>query len=229
MKYRHSIGSLLNRIAALVRPAVRQVPADVSAIISSNRGSTIVEQFNDLYYSSRGSLQWRGINLIKNPCDLWTMIDLIRELRPGLIIETGTAEGGSATFYRDMADILGLATKIITIDINPKWSFDHAEVMRHCEATRSGNEQVLVCLDSDHSAGNVAQELKLYSPAVTIGSYCVVEDTNVNGHPSYPTHGPGPWEAVQTFVAGNTQFEVDLSRQSYLLTFNPGGYLRRVR
>jgi cephalosporin hydroxylase len=185
--------------------------------------------------------------LIKNPCDLWTMIDLIQELQPGLIIETGTAEGGSAMLYRDMADILGVSTQIVTIDINPKWSIDpatrnivslvgystdkkiHQEAMRFHEKALQDKRAVLVCLDSDHSATNVLEELELYARCATVGSYCIVEDTNVNGHPSFPTHGPGPWEAVQTFIGGSDDFRVDLERQSYLLTFNPGGYLRRVK
>lgn len=247
MKYRHSLSSFVNRIAAVLKPAVRTIPADVDAILSTTRGSDLIQQFNDFYYASRGNLRWRGINLIKNPCDLWTMVDLIDELKPGLIIETGTAEGGSATFYRDMTDIRNIDTQIVTVDINPKWGFDpatrriislvgystdtsmHAEIMRHVEAARARGRAVIVCLDSDHSANNVSRELELYSAAVTVGSYCVVEDTNVNGHPSYPDHGPGPWEAAQSFVRNHPEFEIDVSRQSYLLTYNPSGYLRRTR
>jgi cephalosporin hydroxylase len=54
-----------------------------------------------------------------------------------------------------------------------------------------------------------------------------VEDTNVNGHPVLPDHGPGPMEAVEEFLATTDDFEVDRSRENRLLTFNPSGYLRR--
>jgi cephalosporin hydroxylase len=71
--------------------------------------------------------------------------------------------------------------------------------------------------------------MRLYSRFVTPGSYLVVEDTNVNGHPSFPAHGPGPWEAVQEFLASTDAFEVDRNCERFLLTFNPGGWLRRVK
>jgi cephalosporin hydroxylase len=86
---------------------------------------------------------------------------------------------------------------------------------------------VMVTLDSDHSEENVSRELQLYAPMVTQGSYLVVEDTNVNGHPASSEHGPGPWEAVQAFLAANPDFEPDLNCQRHLLTFFPNGWLRR--
>jgi cephalosporin hydroxylase len=57
----------------------------------------------------------------------------------------------------------------------------------------------------------------------------VVEDTNVNGHPVLPDFGPGPMEAVDDFLEEHPEFAVDTSREKYLMTFNPRGYLRRVR
>ncbi len=60
------------------------------------------------------------------------------------------------------------------------------------------------------------------------GSYLVVEDTNVNGHPVMPEHGPGPYEAVQEFLKEDSRFQVDRSREKFLLTYFPGGFLRRV-
>jgi cephalosporin hydroxylase len=87
---------------------------------------------------------------------------------------------------------------------------------------------VMVTLDSDHSQDNVARELQLYSRHVTLNSYLIVEDTNVNGHPSSPDHGPGPWEAVMDFVATNGGFEIDRSCQRHMLTFFPDGWLKRV-
>ena len=87
----------------------------------------------------------------------------------------------------------------------------------------------MVILDSDHRKDHVVDELRLYSPLVTKGSYLIVEDTNINGRPVFPGFGPGPAEAVDDFLAATTAFERDLSRERFFVTFNPGGYLRRVQ
>jgi cephalosporin hydroxylase len=57
----------------------------------------------------------------------------------------------------------------------------------------------------------------------------VVEDTVVNGHPVWPDFGPGPAEAVKGVVEARGDFAADLSMAKYALSFNPGGFLRRVR
>ena len=84
-------------------------------------------------------------------------------------------------------------------------------------------------LDSDHSKPHVLRELELYSGFVTPGSYLIVEDTNLNGHPAYPDFGPGPMEAVDKFLSANDEFVVDQRCERFLLTMYPKGYLRRVR
>jgi cephalosporin hydroxylase len=240
---------LLHRLVLAIRPPARTIPLKVADILGSQHALSIVEQFNDLYFRSSvaGSLRWRGLEMIKNPCDPWVILDLMQELRPAVIIETGTHFGASATFYADMSAMLGLDTTVVTVDINPKWNFDPASkntvsivgvstagsVVDQVRAAvqcglsrRSG--PIMVMLDSDHTEENVSGELSLYAPFVTMGSYLVVEDTNVNGHPSSPEFGPGPFEAVQHFLAENPYFQADRSRERHLLTFNPNGWLRRV-
>ncbi len=94
---------------------------------------------------------------------------------------------------------------------------------------RVANKRVIVILDSEHARSHVLEEMRLYAPFVTIGSYLIVEDTNVNGHPVYPEFGAGPSEAVTAFLETRDDFEVDPSREKFLLTFNPRGYLKRIR
>jgi len=84
-----------------------------------------------------------------------------------------------------------------------------------------------VILDSDHARHHVLEELRIYGRLVSPESYVVVEDTNVNGHPVFPEHGAGPMEAVDEFLAQNDQFEIDLAREKFFLTFNPRGFLRK--
>ena len=96
----------------------------------------------------------------------------------------------------------------------------------HARLPVDGN--VLVILDSDHHAAHVERELSLYAGIVSVGSYLIVEDTNINNHPVGPHFGPGPMEAASAFLNSNDQFVVDEGKQKYHLTFNPRGFLRRV-
>jgi cephalosporin hydroxylase len=96
------------------------------------------------------------------------------------------------------------------------------------EVAARASGTVMVVLDSDHSAAHVLDELRAYAPLVTPGSYLVVEDTNINGHPVFDSFGPGPTEAVTKFLDESSAFVVDRSREKFLLTFNPSGWLRRV-
>jgi len=91
------------------------------------------------------------------------------------------------------------------------------------------DDRVLVLLDSDHSKDHVLAELRAYSGFVTAGSYLIVEDTNIGGHPVSTDAGPGPMEAVDEFLAENRTFAIDESKEKFFLTFNPRGYLRRTR
>ena len=87
---------------------------------------------------------------------------------------------------------------------------------------------VLVLLDSDHSRDHVFAEMNIYSRYVTSGSYMVVEDTALNGHPIHPNYGPGPMEAMEIFMKYNKEFVVDKSREKFLMTWHPNGFLRKL-
>jgi cephalosporin hydroxylase len=75
------------------------------------------------------------------------------------------------------------------------------------------------------------KQFELYSPLVPVGSYVVVADTIVNGHPVWPGFGAGPAESVKQILAAHGNFVQDTSREPWSLTFNfnPGGFLKRVR
>jgi cephalosporin hydroxylase len=104
-----------------------------------------------------------------------------------------------------------------------------AELVAKIFHDRPAGEARIVILDSDHAKAHVKRELALFAPHLPVGGYIVVEDSNVNGHPVLPDFGPGPWEAVEEFLAGTGDFVPDLSRERFLMTFNPRGYLKRAR
>ena len=59
----------------------------------------LVQQFNKYYYDRNSTwteLSYRGHKILKCPMDLWIYQEIFHEVRPDLIIETGTHSGGSA-------------------------------------------------------------------------------------------------------------------------------------
>jgi len=207
----------------------------------------VVDAFHRLYYDGpegqgrvHNRTTWMGVPCLKCPMDLWAYQEILAEVRPDLVIETGTHLGGSALYLAHVLDLLGHGD-VITIDVlerpgrplHPRiryatGSSADAGLVQILLASRPPSEKRLVILDSDHSKAHVAKELALFAPLVPVGSYLVVEDSNVNGHPVLPDFGPGPSEAVAEFLASNRGFAADFSREKFLMTFNPGGYLKRI-
>jgi cephalosporin hydroxylase len=202
-----------------------------------------IDSFHRLYYDSEdrtwGQTLWLGTRVLKLPLDLWIYQEMLWELKPGLIIECGTAHGGSAYFLASICDLIGRG-KVLTIDVienpgrpaHPRITYllgssTSDAIVQQVRSLARNEQPIMVILDSDHSKAHVLNELRLYSDLVTEGSYLVVEDTNINGHPAHPTFGPGPMEALEEFLKTDQRFVVDRSREKLLLTFNPRGYLRR--
>jgi cephalosporin hydroxylase len=205
-------------------------------------------RFQEVYYNSGvwTTTKWLGIPSEQAPTDNWNMQELITELRPDYIIETGTLNGGTTLFYAEVLSNVNPQGKVITIDIEPHieaasklplWnqrvemivgSSVDPKVTDHVAQEVLG-KKVLVTLDSLHTRQHVLKEMEIYSKLVAPGSYLVVQDTNINGNPVYPGFGPGPHEAVQEFLQTHDTFVVDRNRERFLLTFYPGGWLKRVK
>lgn len=198
---------------------------------------------------------WMGRPIIQYPQDIVAMQELIWNIRPDLIIETGIAHGGGLVFYASMLELLGESGEVLGIEqhIFPEI---RAELERHrmykritmlegnsvsaeiAEAVKKhvcGKQRVMVALDSNHTHEHVLAELELYSQFVTRGSYLVVFDTVVNEvDERYFENRPwdarnNPKTAVDEFLKGTTRFEVDASISSKLqISACPGGYLRCV-
>jgi cephalosporin hydroxylase len=210
---------------------------------STTTDRRVVRPFHRLFYNSGrqtwSNTHWLGVPAQKCAFDLWVYQEMLHELRPAVIVECGTANGGSALFLASICDLLDQG-QVVTVDIDDQpgrpahdritylsGSSTDAKIVERVKGLVGSRAPVLVILDSDHSRDHVLDELRLYAPLVSPGSYVIVEDSNVNGHPVLPEFGPGPAEAVTRFLAETDEFEIDRSREKFFLTFNPSGYLRK--
>ena len=207
-------------------------------------------------YKYTYNFQWMGRPIIQFPQDIVAMQELIWEVKPDLIIETGIAHGGSLVFYASMLELLGGDGLVLGVDIEIRphnrtaieshpmarrirmieGSSVDAAIVDQVREEAARHRKVMVVLDSNHTHAHVLEELRHYSPMVTKGSYLVVFDTIVEAMPKshFPDRpwGPGdnPWTAVQAFLKENPRFEVETGiPDKLLITVAPGGYLRCIK
>jgi len=242
------------KVSPVRQTAKRLIEAAIVAVLGFTSGglyymnhptlAATLRSFHLYLYDTAGSTwlntYWLGVPTEKTPQDMWTYQEIIHDTTPDVLIEAGTADGGSAYYFASMFDLVNRG-RVITIDIidSPKrprhnrisyvlGSSTAPEIVAKVKSMIAPGERVMVSLDSDHSKSHVAQELKMYSDLVTPGCYMVVEDTNVNGHPVYPGFGPGPMEALREFMATDSRYTIDRTREKFGVTFFPDGWLRRV-
>lgn len=199
---------------------------------------------------------WLGRPIIQYPQDIIAMQEIVWKVKPGLIIETGIARGGSLIFYASMLELLGGDGQVLGIDIDIR-EHNRVEIERHSMYKRitmiegssideevakqvydfaKGNRQILVVLDSMHTHAHVLRELQLYSPLVTKGSYLVVFDTIIEDMPEdfFPGRpwgkGNNPKTAVCKFLKTNNRFKIDKEIENKLLiTVALNGYLKCIK
>ena len=201
------------------------------------------------------NFNWLGLPIIQYPQDIAAMQEIVWQVKPDLIIETGTARGGSAIFYASMMKILGRG-KVVSVDIdirkhNREAIRNHSlanfiilvdgssidrQVIEKVKKTVDRAKKVLVVLDSMHTHQHVLAELNAYSQFVSHGSYLVVFDTVIDSlPPQYSKDRPwnkdnNPKIAVREFLAGNKNFILDKDIENKLMiTVAPGGYLKRIK
>lgn len=156
---------------------------------------------------------WCGVPILQDPAQLVARQQLIWELAPDCIVETGVAWGGSLVFSASMLAVLkqcGLCADPfvigIDIDIRPhnlqnlrshplspmlrliQGSSTAPEVLAQVRALLAGApKKVLVILDSNHTHAHVLEELRAYSAFVPKGSYIIVDDTGIEDFEGDPS------------------------------------------
>lgn len=198
---------------------------------------------------------WLGLPIIQMPPDVLAVQEIIWNLRPQVIVETGVARGGSLIFYASILQLIGEGKVIgIDIDIRPhnraaieehplahrieliQGSSVGSDVLRDIKSRIPAGARVMVILDSNHTHDHVLEELKLYGPLVSKGQFLIVADTVVEQIPAQ-AHRPRPWgpgdnpaTALDAFLDGNRDFVRDeFVNAKLLISSSPGGYLRRVK
>ena len=191
-------------------------------------------------------LQYRGVRTLKLPLDMWNYQELIFENDIHWILETGTRHGGSALYFADLLEADEREGVVVSVDVTHEalhaLATEHPRIhlllgdsadaptlatIRQLIPERRSHGLMLI-LDSDHTAPHVLRELNALVPLLRKGDYLVVEDTVVNGHPVRPDFGPGPLEALETYLAENPQRLVhDAARESkFGCTFAFRGYYK---
>jgi cephalosporin hydroxylase len=191
------------------------------------------------------TMHYRGVRTLKVPSDLWNYQEIIAERKVDWVVETGTRHGGSALFFADLLQLNGARGKVISVDVDPAANMVHGDSRIEFLIGDSGAPEMaaaigarlpadrgalFMILDSDHAKPHVLRELNALCPLLRKGDYLVVEDTCVNGHPVRPDFGPGPYEAVEQFLAERPgAFIVDRAREAkFGFTAAPLGYLLRT-
>ncbi len=194
-------------------------------------------------YKYSYNFKWMDCPIIQFPQDMIAMQELIWQVKPDLIIETGIAHGGSLIFYASMLELIGEDGQILGVDIDIR-EHNRIEIEKHKMFKRitmiqgssidediakqvyefaKGKQRVLVVLDSNHTHDHVLKELELYSLLVTKESYLVVFDTVVEDMPEdfFPDRpwgkGNNPKTAVWKFLKQNDRFEIDKEIEAKLL------------
>ena len=174
---------------------------------------------------------WLGRPVIQLPEDMIRIQEVISDIKPDVIVETGVAHGGSLIFYASLCTALGKGRVIgIDIEIRPhnraaieqhrlsplislvEGSSIDAGIIQSVKDQIGSAETVLVLLDSNHLKDHVLAELEAYSPLVSPGSYIVACDgvmQQVAGAPrtSEDWSWNNPISAIDEFVAAHPEFE----------------------
>ena len=245
---------MVNPIEAFVEERKQRIEANGNNSVLKDAAKKFNDASNSNQYSYNFS--WMGRPIIQYPQDMIAMQEIIWEVKPDLIIETGIAHGGSLIYYASLLELIGKG-EVLGIDIDIR-AHNKAEIEKHpmykrikmlegssisesiveqVKTAALGKEKILVCLDSNHTYEHVLSELRLYTPFVSVGSYIVVFDTIVEDLPDNYFKEERPWgignnpkTAVWEFLKDNDNFIVDkFIDNKLLISVAPDGYLKRIK
>lgn len=194
------------------------------------------------------SFTWLGRPIIQLPEDMMRIQEVIYQVRPDVIIETGVAHGGSLVFYASLCQGMGRGRVIgIDIEIRPhnRKAIEAHELVQYITLVEGNSidenivktvksfinpgERVIVILDSNHTKEHVIAELDAYSGLVSVGSYIVACDGIMETLVGAPRSNDdwmwnNPKAAAEDFVKDNDKFVIEEPQ----FLFNEGLVTERV-
>ncbi|MFP5256339.1 MAG: CmcI family methyltransferase [Acidimicrobiia bacterium] len=183
---------------------------------------------------------WLGHRVNRFPTDLHVYQELLTAQRPDVVVLAADDDGlgGRGLYLASVLDQLGSGA-VVTVGpagdrprpehprlVHVEGDPDDPEVAARVAALAAGGRAtVFLALGQDR---RVVAAFERYAPLVPVGGYVVVENTVVNGRPAAAGFGSGPMEAVFQLLPRHCDFVVDHEMERYTVTFNRGGYLRRL-
>lgn len=176
------------------------------------------------------TFSWFGLPVIQLPEDMIRMQEVVYQIKPDVIIETGIAHGGSLIFYASMCKAMGKGRVVgVDIEIRPhnlnaienhdlfpyitliEGHSTAADVIEKVKSHIGHDEKVMVVLDSCHTREHVFRELAVYSRFVSKGSYIIATDGIMSDLYDVPRGKPewvndNPAQAVTDFLNKNQEF-----------------------
>jgi cephalosporin hydroxylase len=200
------------------------------------------DAFTNAYHRSLAwrETRWLGRRVPNAPTDLVAYQEILTEVRPDWVIETGSHNGGRSWFLATLCHLLGHG-QVISVVENPGNNLPSHPRLRYVSAEPHGPEarqlvdaivgerpRALVILGSRTRRDRTRREFEAFAPLVPVGSYVIIEHTVLNGFPVDASFGPGPHEALRRLMNLHGEFLADTTRERHALTFNQGGFLRRI-
>ena len=188
--------------------------------------------------------RYKGRLFCKNPFDIANYMRVLEALRPRTIIEIGTAEGGSALWFRDQGAALGIDTQIYSFDIDPPTNLKEHSIfigqVDACQIERSLPASTfeslphpwLIIEDSAHTYECTLSVLLYFNRLVSPGDYIVIEDGVVADLPGadYVKFDDGPNRAVAEFLnLEPCKYEIDTETCDFFghnVTYCPNAWLK---
>lgn len=187
------------------------------------------------------NVTYRGVKAIRCPFDYVLYQMVISKIKPDLIIEIGTNNGGGSLYFSDLQQLNG-GGMLHTMDIIDMVTDERVKTNPNIKRFLGGYENydltntknfknILVIDDGSHKYEDVKKSLDKFSYLVPKNSYFIVEDGILN-ELGYDGYNGGPLKAIGEFLNENDDFTIDRELCDFFgknATFNVNGFLKKTK